>query len=76
MKKLSAVILLFCLLCASALADGLTTNGGVSLDESALPYHTDDESAPVVYFISDISPESLVAVYEALGVQLPGKVGV
>lgn len=76
MKRLFAVLLTLCMLCASALADSLTTNGGVTLDTADLPYCTADESAPVVYFISDISPASLVAAYQALGVELPGKVGV
>ena len=30
-----------------------------------------DEDAPVVYFTSEITPESLVRVYDALGVTLP-----
>ena len=76
MKKLLSVILLLCALCTTAFAETLVTNGGVTLDTSVLPYCTQDESAPVVYFISDISPESLVAAYQALGVELPGKVGV
>ena len=76
MKKTIAAALLFVLLCSSAFADGLVTNGGVRLDPGVLPYRTEDESAPAVYFISDISPEALVKVYEALGVSLPGKVGV
>ena len=76
MKRLFAVLLTLCMLCASALADSLTTNGGVTLDTADLPYCTADESAPVVYFISDISPESLVAAYQALGVELQGRVGV
>ena len=75
MKKLLTVLLALCLCCASALAAELTTNGGVALDLSALPHQ--DEAAPAaVYFISDISPESLVKAYQALGVELPGKVGV
>ena len=76
MKRLFAFVLLLCLLCASALADSLVTNGGVSLDTASLPHNTEDAAAPKVYFLSDISPEALVKVYEALGVQLPGKVGV
>ena len=76
MKRLFAVLLTLCMLCASALADSLTTNGGVTLDTADLPYCTADEAAPVVYFISDISAESLVKAYHALGVELPGKVGV
>ena len=75
MKKLLTVLLALCLCCASALAADLTTNGGVAVDLSALPHQ--DEAAPAaVYFISDISPESLVKAYQALGVELPGKVGV
>ena len=76
MKKLLAAALCLCMLCATAFADTLVTNGGVSLDTNDLPHYTEDESAPVVYFISDISPESLVAAYHALGIDLPGKVGV
>ena len=75
MKKLLTVLLALCLCCASALAADLTTNGGVELDLSVLPHQ--DEAAPAtVYFISDISPESLVRSYQALGVELPGRVGV
>lgn len=33
-------------------------------------------SKPVVYFTKDISPESVVLLYEKLGVKLPGKVAV
>ena len=76
MKRLFAIALLLWMLCTTAFADTLVTNGGVRLDTSALPYCTKDESVPVVYFISDISPEALVKAYEALGVSLPGKVGV
>ena len=76
MKRVFAIALLLCMLCTTAFADTLVTNGGVRLDTSALPYCTKDESVPVVYFISDISPEALVKAYEALGVSLPGKVGV
>ena len=75
MKKLLTVLLALCLCCASALAADLTTNGGVALDLSALP-HQDATAPAAVYFISDISPESLVKAYQALDVELPGKVGV
>ena len=76
MKRLFAVALLLCLLCSSALADSLITNGGVSLEAASLPHNTQEASAPKVYFLRDISPEALVKAYEALGVPLPGKVGV
>ena len=29
-----------------------------------------------VYFTKNITPESVIKIYEALGVELPGKVGV
>jgi len=76
MKKLLCVLLALMTLCSIALAEGtLPTNGGVEIALADLPHQ--DEAAPAtVYFISDISPESLLAAYEALGVQLPGKVGV
>ena len=76
MRRLFAFVLLLCLLCASALADSLVTNGGVSLDTATLPHNTEDSSAPKVFFLSEISPEAMVKAYEALGVQLSGKVGV
>ena len=37
---------------------------------------TADKSAPVVYFIRDITPEALVKVYKAMGWKPSGKVGV
>ena len=80
MKRIRVALLLLCvfLLCAASTgADPiLTTNGGVEIEDLSLPYRTDSEDVPVVYFIADISPESLVAAYDALGVPLPGKVGV
>ena len=39
-------------------------------------YEVNDESAPVVYFTKDISPEGLVKAYKALGWTPKGKVGV
>ena len=76
MKRLLAAALFLCLLCTTAFADTLVTNGGVSLDTGSLPYCTEDESVPVVYFIGGISPDSLVSAYQALGMELPGRVGV
>ncbi len=68
-------MLLSILFCGTALADSLTTNGGMEIDFAALPYQS-KEAASTVYFISDISAESLIKAYEALGVDLPGKAGV
>ena len=76
MKRLFPVFLMLCLLlAASAQADTLTTNGGTQIDLAALPYQAQDAPAKV-YFISDISPEALIKAYEALGVELSGRVGV
>ena len=44
----------------------------VNTDTSPDPENTD----PVVFFTSDISPKGLMSVYEALGVNLSGKVAV
>lgn len=46
------------------------------IDISNLPHRTSDESAPVVYFIRDISAESMLKVYDALGWTPSGKTGV
>lgn len=56
--------------------DYLITNGGAKINLSSLDYQIHSEIAPKVYFISDISPESLVAIYEALAWQPSGKVAV
>ena len=47
-------------------ADALTTNGGEKIDYADLSYCVQDEEAPVVYYISDISPQSPVKIYEAM----------
>ena len=54
----------------------LTTNSGDQVNLSSLEHRTDSTDAPVVYYTSDISSESLVKMYDALGVDLPGNVGV
>jgi len=80
MKKLqfASIILVVCMLFSFAVfAEGtITTTGGYTIDRGALPYLTEDESAPIVYYISDISAESLVSAYTALGVELNGRIGV
>ena len=48
----------------------------VTLDESFSDLVTGKADTPIVYFTSDISPEGLMAVYEALDVELIGKVAV
>ena len=51
--------------------DSLSTKG-VEVPSTANP----DPTAPVVYFTSDISPEGLIKVYEALGITPSGRVAV
>ena len=48
----------------------------VTLDESFSDPVAGEADTPDVYFTSDISPEGLMAVYEAVGVELTGKVAV
>ena len=80
MKKihLVSITLILCLLfsCTTFAEETITTAGGYTIETSVLPYLTEDESAPVVYYISDISSDTLVQAYAALGVELPGKIGV
>lgn len=59
-----------------SLSDAVTTNGGAVIPLSSLEHRTDSEEAPVVYYISDITPESLVEVYNALGWTPEGNVAV
>ena len=54
----------------------LTTNSGIEIALSDLKHYTDSEDAPVVYYISDITPEAMMAVYEALGWTPEGNVAV
>ena len=51
--------------------ENIQTNGGEVIPLSALE-HRDADSDTVVYYTSDISPEAMVAVYDALGVELTG----
>ena len=77
MKRFIALFLAAILFsCGAVCAENITTNGGITLDTALLPYCTTEKNAPVVYYISDISAGSLVTVYQALGVDLPGRVGV
>lgn len=51
--------------------DAGASGDGVALD--GLTYNTADENAPAVYMTTDISPEGLMAVYEALGLIAQGE---
>jgi uncharacterized Fe-S center protein len=57
-------------------AESLTTNGGVRIPLSSLSYRTESQDAPVVYYISDITPEALVDAYNALEWTPTGNVAV
>jgi len=58
---------------AEAPAEGqIATYGGAVLNISDLE-HQNENAESVVYYISDISPESLMAIYEALGVEITGE---
>ena len=60
---------------AMANSDTFKTNGGYDIKLSALPHQKADAETPV-YFISEITPESLVKVYQQLHWEPKGKVGV
>ena len=65
---LTAVVLLPLLVAASCGTSKKTT--------PAIETSEVTEGAPVVYFTKDISPDGLVKLYEALGVEAGGKVAV
>jgi len=54
----------------------LTVNGGRQIPLASLEYLSDSGDASTVYFISDITPESLVEIYEALDWTPTGNVAV
>ena len=67
MKRLVLTMLIAAAVCSSNVyAETLTTNGGAEIDYADLSYCVEDEEAPVVYFISEITPQSLVEIYEAM----------
>ena len=58
------------------LTGSLTVNGGQEIPLASLEHLTGLEDAPVVYFISDITPESLLEIYGALDWTPTGRVAV
>ena len=57
--------------------DHLTSNGRTDLFIKSFDLPHQDATAPAtVWFTSDISPESLVKIYQAMNVELPGKTGI
>ncbi len=65
-RLLTAALLTAAISSAAVQADTLTTNGGAKMEYSDLAYCTEDQEAPVVYYTSEITPESLVRIYEAM----------
>ena len=47
-----------------------------AFSQEKLAHQTDSESAPAVYFTTDISADGMLKVYEALGWKPEGKTGV
>ena len=54
----------------------LTTNSNAKIQLAALEHRTDNASAPEVFFTSEISPEALVKVYDALEWNPTGKLAI
>ena len=74
---LAIISLLVCLSSCekTASTEDSTTNEDAEVVSPA-PDHQDENAPATVYFTSDITPESLVSVYQAMEAELPGKVGV
>ena len=73
----SAVLLSTVILCASKCEeDNKAENGGSMSKVEVKSTENPDPANPNVYYTSDISPEGLVKVYEALGVKAEGRVAV
>lgn len=60
----------------STMNNTLTTNGGTEIFLSTLEHYTESENTTAVYFLSDISPEAMVEIYNALQWSPTGKVAV
>ena len=52
--------------------DEIVTNGGATIKTADLKYYDADVES-VVYYTSEITPEALMAIYEALGVEITGE---
>ncbi len=59
-----------------AFDESLITNGGAVIPLASLEHRTEEETVPAVYYISDITPEAMVEIYNALGWSSTGKVAV
>ena len=59
-----------------AVALAVISCGNARSNKNMVSSQVDDPQAPVVYFTKEISPESLVSIYEALGREAHGRVAV
>lgn len=85
-RKILIITAAFAVLVGCAFAAGISSGASAAakgdtsviqrIDVSALPHRTDDKTAPVVYFIRDISAEGMLKAYDALGWNATGKAGV
>ncbi len=55
---------------------GCSSSSAGSIPATELPHNTEDSSAPVVFMTTDITPEGLNAIYEALNWTPSGKLAV
>ncbi len=80
MKHLVCSLLAAALLPAAVMAQNNAptsyTTAAAPSAGTALVHEVTDEAAPVVYYIREITPETLVKIYEALGRPAQGRVGV
>ncbi len=65
-----ALLVLLPFLMAASCGTGKKASQNIDVSEVS------DQDAPVVYFTRDLSPEGLVKLYEALGVEAQGRVAV
>jgi len=56
--------------------DERATDGKETAENTEPTAEPDSETVPIVYMTKDISPEGLIRIYEALGRQATGKVGI
>lgn len=54
----------------------LVTNGGAEIALDSLEHYSEEEVVPTVYFLSDITPEAMVEIYQALQWSPTGNVAV
>ena len=78
MKRFLTILATLCVLaaCGGQKKAAQKAQGSTSPENIPPTATTVIPDAPTVYFTSDISPEGLVKIYEALGVEAFGRVGV